>query len=54
MEQLKDKKMQLTGSRMLVARPHKADGVGHALRTAFRGGTSATPSDMQDLLDKIR
>ncbi|WOK35722.1 hypothetical protein [Sphingomonas sp. C3-2] len=43
----------MTGGQTLVARPHKADGIGQALRKAFRGGVNGTPQDMQKLLDKL-
>lgn len=44
----------MRGRQKMVARPNRADGVGQALRVAFRGGSCATPGDMQALLDKLR
>ena len=41
------------GSQTFVARPRRADGVGNALRAAFRDSYRPLPSDMQALLKKL-
>lgn len=38
----------------VVAAPSRADGIGRALRSAFRGRLDTTPGELGRLLDKLR
>ncbi|MCJ8159572.1 hypothetical protein [Sphingomonas sp. LaA6.9] len=50
----KDQDCNINGHPMLVVRPRRADGVGEALRTAFRDRSGQPPADMRALLDRLR
>ena len=39
--------------RMVIVAPSPHEGVGRALRSAYRGGTERLPPEMVELLDKL-
>lgn len=49
-----DKEREVPGEHITVVRSTPADGVGQALRSAFRGRLTRTPPEIRALLDKLR
>lgn len=43
----------ISQEQILVALPTRADGIGRALRSAFRGRLHKTPNDFARLLEKL-
>ena len=43
----------MNSPQVIVSAPSRADGVGNALRSAFRGRMRNLPSDMEALLAKL-